>query len=221
MTTFPKKTDTEIRDLILAELRWDTRVLPTEIGVAVRDGVVTLTGTVDSWAKKVAAREAAHRVDGVYDVANDIGVHMPDAARPTDTEIAATVRSALEWDVLVPAEHIRSTVTQGMVTLEGEVEFWSQAEDAERCLRNLTGVFGIINTIKVKNASLGGDVHRAIEEALGRHAARAAHHVKIDLDGSGVTVSGYVASWAERKAVLGAVRGTRGVAVIGDRLAIG
>lgn len=220
MATAQNKSDLQIRDEVLAELKWDTRVLPTEIGVEVRGGIVTLSGTVDSWAKKVAGREAARRVWGVTDVANDIIVHIPDAMRPTDADIAATVRHALERDVLVPADRIQTTVSDGLVTLEGDVEFWSHAEDAERAVRNLAGVIGIVNLIKVQHAAKEREVQRAIEAALNRHAARTARHVKVDLEGSGATVTGYVDSWAERTAVVGAIRGTPGVTSVEDRLSI-
>ena len=125
------KTDELIKNDVIAELRWDTRVNETGIGVTVSKGVVTLTGAVTSYARKLAAQEAAHRVAGVLDVANDIQVIRSDDLAFTDTEIARAVRHTLEWDVFVPDRHIRSTVSDGWVTLEGEVETYGQREDAD------------------------------------------------------------------------------------------
>src|ERR1700675_3922900 len=118
MTQPIKKTDTQIHHDVLEELKWDSRVDETEVGLQVASGVVTLTGTVTSWAKRVAAQEAAHRVIGVLDVANDLRVKVPGGLTRTDTEIAQAVRRALEWDVFVPEEKITSTVADGFVTLD-------------------------------------------------------------------------------------------------------
>ena len=115
------KTDSQIQQDVLRELKWDTRVEETDVGVEVDRAVVTLTGTVSSYAKRMAAQEAAHRVAGVLDVVNDIQVHLPGSLARTDTEIAQAVRHALEWDVVVPDTQIRSTVSDGWVTLEGDV----------------------------------------------------------------------------------------------------
>jgi osmotically-inducible protein OsmY len=147
-----KKSDTQIHHDVLEELKWDSRVDETEVGVQVAGGVVTLTGTVTSWAKRVAAQEAARRVIGVLDVANDIAVKVPGGFMRSDTEIAQAVRQALEWDVFVPNERITSTVTDGWVTLEGPVERGSQRDDAERAVRNLTGVKMVVNKITVTPA---------------------------------------------------------------------
>src|SRR6266508_3137348 len=153
MITQPtRKTDTQLHHDVLEELKWDSRVDEKEVGVQVAAGVVTLSGTVTSWAKRVAAQEAAHRVIGVHDVANDIKVKTPGGLTRTDTEIAQAVRRALEWDVFVPEEKITSTVTDGWVTLDGAVDTWSQRNDAERAVRNLTGVKLVLNKITVKLA---------------------------------------------------------------------
>src|SRR5438477_9421775 len=117
------RTDEDIQRDVLAELKWDARVQPNEIGVSVRDGVVALTGWADSYAKKWAAEQAAHRVRGVVAVANDIEVRLPSSAERTDTEIAAAVTRALEWDAFVPIDKIDVTVSKGWVTLSGEVEW--------------------------------------------------------------------------------------------------
>lgn len=214
-----KKSDSQIHRDVLEELRWDSRVDETEVGVQVNGGVVTLTGTVTSWAKRVAAQEAARRVIGVLDVANDTKVKVSGGLARTDTEIAQAVRQALEWDVFVPNERITSTVTDGWVTLEGPVESWSQRDAAERAVRNLSGVKMVVNKIIVKPAQpMTGDVRKAIEEALERRAEREARNIGVDVRDGTVTLTGPVHSWAERKSVLAAARFTPGVRAVEDRL---
>ena len=214
-----KKSDTQIHYDVLDELKWDSRVDETEVGVQVVGGVVTLTGTVTSWAKRVAAQEAARRVIGVLDVANDIEVKVPGGLARTDTEIAQAVRRTLEWDVFVPEQKITSTVTDGWVTLEGTVERWSQREDAQRAVRNLTGVKIVVNKITVTPAKpVTEDVRKAIEQALERRAEREARQIGVDVRDGTVTLTGPVHSWAERKSVLAAARFTPGVRAIEDHL---
>jgi osmotically-inducible protein OsmY len=213
------KKDAQIHHDVLEELKWDSRVDETEVGVQVASGIVTLTGTVTSWAKRVAAQEAAHRVIGVLDVANDIQVKMPGGLSRTDTEIAQAVRRALEWDVFVPEQKITSTVTDGWVTLDGAVDTWSQRSAAERAVRNLTGVKLVLNKITVKPAKpVPGDVRRAIEQALERRAEREARRIRVDFKDGVVTLMGAVHSWAERKSVVAAARFTPGVQMVEDRL---
>jgi osmotically-inducible protein OsmY len=218
MAQMIRKTDSQIQQDVMRELSWDTRVDETEVGVQVSDGVVALSGIVASWAKKIAAQEAAHRVLGVLDVANDLEVRGP--AR-TDADIAHAVRSALEWDVFVQHQHIRTTVSQGVVTLEGTADYWSQREDAQRAIKNLEGVRGIINRIEVKPPVVPRDrMRHAIEAALERHAEREARRVSLDIADGRVTVSGVVGSYGEREAVVGAIRGTPGVRAVDDNLRI-
>jgi osmotically-inducible protein OsmY len=214
-----KKTDTQIHHDVLEELKWDSRVDETEVGVEVDNSVVTLTGTVTSWAKRMAAQEAARRVIGVLDVANDIKVRVPGGFTRTDTEIAQAVRSALEWDVFVPEDKIRSTVSDGLVTLDGTVERWSQRADAERAVRNLTGVKSVVNRLTVTpTAPVTSDVRKAIEQALERRAEREAKRIQVDVRDGIATLTGSVHSWAERKSVVAAARFTPGVREVEDRL---
>jgi osmotically-inducible protein OsmY len=167
----------------------------------------------------VAAQEAAHRVIGVLDVANDIMVKAAGGLTRTDTEIAQAVRRALEWDVFVPEEKITSTVTDGWVTLDGAVDTWSQRNDAERAVRNLTGVKLVLNKITVKPTKpVPEDVRRAIEQALERRAEREARRNRVDFKDGTVTLTGTVDSWAERKSVVAAARFTHGVQAVEDHL---
>jgi osmotically-inducible protein OsmY len=213
------KTDVEIQREVLEELAWDTRVECTDVGVEVNNGVVTLTGTVSSWAKKLAAEEAAHRVAGVLDVANDVAVHLPGSAVKTDTELAAAIRQALIWDVFVPEDRIQTTVSNGLVTLHGEVEHGAQREDAARAIRNIAGVFAVDNRITVKHPKVSKvAIRTAIREALERRADREANQIELAVEDGLVTMTGSVGSAAERRAVVGAAVGTRGVDAVVDKL---
>lgn len=201
----------------------DTRVKETDVGVEVNAGTVTLTGTVDSWTARLAAPEAAHRVSAVLDVANDVQVKLPGSYERNDTDIAKAVRNALEWDVTVPHDSIRTTVSNGVVTLEGKVHFWSQSEDAGRSIRNLAGVREVKNLITVEPSFpwvSPQTVRGAIEQALDRHAEHAAKRVQIAVTDGKVILTGDVASWAERNTVEGAVRGTPGVWNVENQLRI-
>src|SRR5216683_7674431 len=141
------RRDEQIQQDVLAELKWEPRVSPNEIGVVVKDGVVALTGWVDSYTKRWAAEEATHRVRGVKAVANDIEVRLPGASERTDADIAAAAVRALEWDAFVPSGQVDVTVSKGWVTLKGEVEWQYQKQDADRVIRRLSGVKGVTNLI--------------------------------------------------------------------------
>ncbi len=215
------KTDSQIQQDVLRELKWDTRVDETEVGVSVDNAIVTLTGSVSSFGKRQAAQAAAHRVDGVLDVANDIEVKVPGTGMRTDSEIAGAVRHALEWDTLVPDARIRSTVSNGIVTLEGDVDFWTQREDAEKAILNLAGVRGVQNKLEIKSSRVVPlDVRESIEGALERRAHREAKRVRLDVMDGNVDVYGTVHSWAEHEAVIGAAMGTHGVKRVSDHLKI-
>jgi osmotically-inducible protein OsmY len=214
-----KKTDAELKQAVSHELKWDTRVNETEIGVAVSSGIVTLTGTVSSWGMRSAAEKAAHRVGGVLDVANDIEVKVPGSAGRTDAQIARAVRDALEWNVFVPDTRIRSTVSDGWVTLEGDVDNHNERTDAQRAVRDLAGVRGVTNQIQVKPPTVGpGDVRQALQDALARHAAREAAHIAIEVKDGRVSLSGIVHSWPEKDAAIGAAKATPGVSEVLDRI---
>src|SRR5256884_3072961 len=140
-------TDEQIQRSVLEELKWDARIHPNEIGVAVKDGIVTLTGWVDNYTKKWAAEDAAHRVRGVKAVANDIEVRLPNSAERTDADLAAAAVRALEWDAFVSVEKLDVTVSKGWVTLKGEVEWQVQQQGAERGVRGRSGAGGGAHTV--------------------------------------------------------------------------
>jgi len=193
------RTDAQIQSDVLAELKWDARVMPNEIGVTVKDGVVTLTGWVDSYNKRWAAEDAAHRVRGVKAVANDIEVRLSSGAERNDTDIAAAAARALEWDAFVPIDKIDVTVSKGWVTLKGEVEWQYQKQDAERAVGRLAGVKGVTNLIIVKPRLTPSELKAKIEQALVRSAELDAKRITVDVVGSKVTLKGTVRSWAEKQ----------------------
>lgn len=192
--------DADIQRNVLEELKWEPRVQPNEIGVIVKDGVVTLTGYVDSYAKKIAAEQAALRVHGVKAVANDIQVRLPGSSERTDTDLARMSKEALQWNVLVPSDRIKVTVSSGWMTLEGEVDYAFQKQEAERAVRNLTGVRGVTNLITVKPRVSPTTIKEDIERALVRNAELDAKNIQVDVEGSKVILRGRVSSYAEKKA---------------------
>jgi osmotically-inducible protein OsmY len=216
-----RKDDSQIQQDVLRELKWDTRVKETEVGVSVDKGVVTLTGTVNSYGKKVAAEEAAHRVLGVLDVANDVVVRLTSASARTDTDIAHAVRREFEWSLLVPDDRIRSTVADGVVTLEGSVDSIFERTEAERAIRHLAGVTGVRNRIEVTPPRVDADdVRLLIEETLERRADREADRIDVLVEDGTVTLSGRAHSWREKRAILGAVGHAPGVHTVADQLRI-
>lgn len=212
-----KPTDANIQRAVLRELEWDTRVDVTDVGVTVDHGVVTLRGSVDSWAKRAAAGDAAQRVFGVLDVANDLKVG---SFGTTDTQLARRVRHALEWDVFVPDTRIHSTVEDGWVTLTGQVDNWAQHEDAVKAIRNLEGVRGVLNELRVKPTANPPDIQKQIEEALERRARREAARIHVEVRDGYVTLVGHVHTLEDKVAALGAARGTAGVRDVTDKLIV-
>jgi len=198
-TATVSRTDEQIQKDVLAELKWEPRVLPNEIGVAAKDGIVTLTGWVDSYIKRWAAEEAAHRVQGVKAVVNDIEVRLPMSAERTDADIAAAAIRALEWDAMVPTDKIEVTVSKGWVTLKGDVEWQYLKQDAERVIRRLAGVKGVSNLIVVKPKLTPSELKEKIEKALVRSAETDAEQITVDVQGSKVVLKGKVRSWAEKE----------------------
>ena len=200
-TSSATRRDEQIQRDVMEELKWNARVQPNEIGVAVKDGIVTLTGSVDSYIKKWEAEEASRRVRGVKAIANDIEVRIPGSAERNDTEIAASARRALEWDALVPVDRIQVSVSKGWVSLNGEVEWAFQRDDAERVVRRLSGVRGVSNLIIIHPTVKPSPeaIKHNIENALVRSAETDAQKIKIETRGDKVILRGTVRSWAERQ----------------------
>jgi osmotically-inducible protein OsmY len=214
------RTDEDIQRDVLEELKWDSRVQVNEIGVVVKDGIVTLTGWVDSYMKKLAAEAAAHRVHGVKAVANDIEVRLPGSAERTDADLAKAVLDALRWDAAIPTDKIDVTVSHGWVTLKGEVEFGFEKRDAERAVQRLSGVKGVTNLITVRPHPLPTDLKQNIEKALIRNAETDAQHITVEVEGSKVILRGTVRSYAEKKAAEETAWASPGVTEVENRIVV-
>jgi osmotically-inducible protein OsmY len=214
------KSDAQIQDEVIQELKWDSRVEQTDVCVTVNHGLVALTGQVSSLARKMAAQEAAYRVPGVLDVTNDVKVVLPKYAERPDTELAEAVRSSLESSIWVDHRRIVSTVSNGWVTLEGTVDLLRERDDAERTISRLIGVRGLTNRIAVRGPKLSAISLRAmIEQALERRAERVAHRIHVAVNDEGaVTLTGRVRSWAEKRSILAAIRHAPGVTVVNENL---
>lgn len=214
------KTDTQLRQEIQLELSWDPAVKSTDIGVIVKDGVVTLTGDLTSYAEKHAVEHAVQRVHGVKAVAVEMHVHLVPSLERSDADIALAARRALDWSVLVPDGHVQITVENGWLTLTGEVTWAYEREAAERCVRDLIGVVHVNNLITVKPSVRIEGVEQGIHDALARQAERDAKHIQIVVNGSFVTLRGKVHSLAERAAAQGAALSAPGVTAVVNELTV-
>jgi osmotically-inducible protein OsmY len=214
------RTDEAIQVDVLEELKWDSRVRPNEIGVAVKDGIVSLTGWVDSYLKKMSAQEAAHRVPGVKAVANDIEVRLPDSAERTDPDLARAALNALKWDAGIPTDKIDITVDHGWVTLKGVVNYYFQKGYAERAIERLSGVRGVSNLLTVKPQPAPQDLKSQIEKALVRNAQTDARRITVEVQGSAVILRGTVSSYAEKKAAEETARSASGVTEVDNRIIV-
>jgi osmotically-inducible protein OsmY len=190
------KTDRELQQDVIDELSWAPDVDATEIGVTVKDGVVTLAGTVDSYAEKWAAEAAAKRLSGVKGLADELQVKLPGDSKRSDADIARAAENALEWDASVP-EGIKVTVENGYVTLQGQVDWQYQKEAAEDEVECLTGVTGVDNEITVKPSVPPANIKAQIQAAFDRDAILCGDDIDVQVDGGTVTLTGQVVSWAE------------------------
>jgi osmotically-inducible protein OsmY len=215
-----KKTDMELQRDVIDELRWDPSVGTAEIGVAAKDGVVTLSGTVDSNAKKFGAIHATERVAGVKGIAEDLIVKLPTSFVRTDTEIAHAAVNAFKWNVEVPDDRVKVRVDDGWVVLEGDVDWQYQRKAAEDCVRYLTGVKGISNTITIKTRAFAPDVRRRIQDALLRSAEVDSKRISVETSDGKVTLRGTVRTWTERQDAERAAWSAPGVSAVEDQIAI-
>ncbi len=210
------KTDSQIQSDVMQELKWDASVTHEHIGVTVKDGVVTLTGSVPSYMEKFAAKH----VYGVKAVVEKTQVELPGSHQRDDQDLAEAVLSALRWNVQVPDRMLKVTVSDGWVTLSGEVDWKFQKQAAENSIRILTGVKGVMNEISIKSRVLPSDIKQQIEQALKRAVEREAQRIKVSVQGGKVILAGNVRSLADLRDVKGAVWNAPGVSSVEDRLSI-
>ncbi len=214
--------DKTLRQNVVDELDFDPSLDSANIGVAARDGVVTLSGHVPSFTQKFGAERAAWRVKGVKAIAQELDVRIPGEKQVDDDQIARRAIKILEWSADFPHTTIRVKVTGGWVTLSGEVEWDFQRKAAEAAVRKLSGIVTVINEIALSNKAKKLDIQKHIAEALARHAAFEASRIQVEVREDGeVTIAGEVADWNEREAVERAVWSTPGVISVDDRLRIG
>jgi osmotically-inducible protein OsmY len=216
------KTDAQLQRDVLDELHWQPNIREAEIGVAASEGVVTLTGFVDSFAEKYSAERAVERVSGVRAVADDLRVKLPHESARSDTDLAHAAVSALKWNVEVPFSRIQVAVGDGWLTLEGKVDWQFQKSAAETVVRCLRGVKGVINRIAVEQPKLSAyEVGQKIKDALRRTASIEANRISVEAAGGRITLRGTVRSWAEREDAERAAWAAPGVAFVEDEISVG
>ena len=213
-------TDRELQTYVQNALEWEPSIGAEDIGVSVDQGVVTLRGTVPSYAERVAAERVALRVYGVKAVANDVVVRLANGHERTDTEIAQTAIEALKWSTLVPPDRVTVTVTNGHITLGGTLDWQYQKDGAERAIRDLRGVKSVLNTITLKPHASASDVRAKIEAAFTRSAEIDARRIAVTASDGKVTLTGNVHSWAERQEAERAAWAAPGVTQVEDRLVV-
>ena len=219
MTT--KTQEMDLRKDVLDELEWDPSIDARTIGVAIEKGVIALTGHVGSYADKANAEKIVKRVHGVQGVANDLEVKLPTSFERDDVDIARSAVNALEWNVSVPKNRIKVTVSKGWVTLDGRVDWYYQKRAAEDAVFLLAGVRGVANNINVTNRHVEvEDVKGKIEAALKRNAEIDSKKIVVQATDGKVTLSGTVRSWVEREDAVNAAWSAPGVMNVVDQIRI-
>jgi osmotically-inducible protein OsmY len=219
-TIEPMVSAITLKDKVLAALKWEPSVNEAEIGIVVKDGIVTMMGTVPSWAEKVAAERAVQRVAGVRAVANDLQIQLPILKQKSDADIAAAAASAVREHVFLPDGGVRIGVDRGWVTLSGAVDWQFQKAAAETALRNLPGIVGIRNQIMIRPRAVPADVRSKITEALERSALREAERMSVDVQGARVTLRGRVHSLEEKNEAAWAAWSAPGVLEVQNLLEV-
>jgi osmotically-inducible protein OsmY len=214
------RTDAQIQKDVMDEIKWEPFLHASEIGVAVKNGVVTLSGQVDSYSKKLSAEKAAKKVLGVKAIAEDIQIGVSPAYKKTDTEIAEAVLNALKWHTAVQEEKIKIKVEDGNVRLDGEVEWEYQRTNAKTAIENLSGVRSVINFITVKPRATATDVRQKIASAFHRSATIDAEKITTEVVGSKVILRGKVRSIAEKEDAEIAAWNTPGVTILENKLTV-
>jgi len=215
------KSDSQLQQHVMEELKWEPAVEASSIGVEAKDGVVTLAGHVQSYAQKWAAERAAQRVGGVKGVVVEIDVVLPGASKRSDADLVKAADLALEWNSCVPKDAVKILVSEGVVTLSGEVDWSFQRSAAVAAVRNLIGVRAVNDQIMLRRHVVKvHDVKKKIQAALHRQAQRDANAISIDIEGGSVTLGGTVDSWSERMAARNAAWAAPGVQNVVDNLSV-
>ena len=214
------KSDVQLKDDVNEELAWDPAINETNIGVMVKDGVVTLAGQLETFAEKHAVERAVRRVSGVRGIALDLDVKLAPEHKRSDSEIAQTAITALSLNSLIPDGKVKVEVEDGWITLTGEVDWAYQFASAEQCLHPLIGVQGLINNVTIRPRTSSKDIAGQISAALRRQAEREAKNIGIEVEGAVVTLRGKVHSLTEHDAAVGAAIGTHGVSRVVDKLEV-
>ena len=213
-------SDRSLREDIVDELDFEPSIDATDIGVAVDNGVVTLSGHVRSYMEKLKAEELVRHVKGVHGIAQEIEVRYPSDKRTADDEIARRALDIIKWDTAAPADKIQVKVESGWVSLSGQVEWYYQKAAAESAVRRLHGVKGVNNDLTIKPRIEVADLKSRIETAFKRNAEIDAENINVSVTGGNVTLDGKVRSWAERYAAENAAWAAPGVSAVDDRLSI-
>ena len=214
------KTDTQLQQDVMQELKWEPSVHAAQIGVEVKDGVVTLAGEVGSFGEKWNAERAAQRVNGVQALTVELTVKLSEFGKRTDADIARSVETALGWSSSLPADAVKVLVEGGWLTLSGDVEWQYQRRDAFDSVRYITGVTGVSNQIGIKPSLSATVVKSDIEAAIKRRAAADAKTISVDVKGADVTLTGTVHSWAERELATRSAWSSLGVKNVVDKMNI-
>ncbi|MEO6823922.1 MAG: BON domain-containing protein [Nitrosospira sp.] len=215
------KTDAQLKQDIIAELNWEPSVHAAQIGVEVKDGIVTLAGHVSSYTEKWNAERATQRVSGVKALAIEMDVKLPGLSKRNDADIARSVENVLDWTIsYLPKDCIKVMVENGWVTLSGEVEWEFQRQTAARGIRYLMGVTGVSNNINIRPKVSSSAVKSDIEAALKRHAKDDAQKISVEVQGADVTLTGTVQSWSERDLATHSAWGTPGVRNVVDNIIV-
>jgi osmotically-inducible protein OsmY len=212
------KTDSQLQQDVIAELKWEPAVHAAQIGVEVKDGVVTLAGEVSSYVEKLNAERAAQRVNGVKALAVEMKIKLSEFGKRTDADIAQSAKNILSWTSSLPADAVKVLVEGGWLTLSGDVEWQYQRQDAANSVRYLQGVIGVSNQIAIKQPLQASVVKSDIEAALKRRAVADAKTIAVEVKGADVTLTGTVHSWAERELATHSAWGSSGVRNVVDKM---